>query len=132
MIILFNKSDLLLAIQKEELSAIFADMKVEKLFISARKRENITILEKVSTGSRLTEINQNDIIITNVRHYEALTRALDSIHRVQEGLQLGLSGDLVSEDLRQCIHELSEIVAEGGITSEETLQNIFQNFCIGK
>ena len=46
MIILFNKSDLLLATQKEELSAIFADMKVEKLFISAKKRENITILEK--------------------------------------------------------------------------------------
>ena len=133
MIILFNKSDLLLAIQKEELSAIFADMKVEKLFISAKKRENITILEKkLVQAAALPEINQNDIIITNVRHYEALTRALDSIHRVQEGLQLGLSGDLVSEDLRQCIHELSEIVAEGGITSEETLQNIFQHFCIGK
>lgn len=133
MIILFNKSDLLLATQKEELSAIFADMKVEKLFISAKKRENITILEKkLVQAAALPEINQNDIIITNVRHYEALTRALDSIHRVQEGLQLGLSGDLVSEDLRQCIHELSEIVAEGGITSEETLQNIFQNFCIGK
>ncbi|MDE8712182.1 tRNA uridine-5-carboxymethylaminomethyl(34) synthesis GTPase MnmE, partial [Phocaeicola vulgatus] len=60
--------------------------------------------------------------MTNVRHYEALTRALDSIHRVHEGLQLELSGDLVSEDLRQCLHELSEIVAEGGLTSEETLQ----------
>ena len=127
MIILFNKSDLLLATQKEELSAIFADMKVEKLFISAKKRENITILEKkLVQAAALPEVNQNDIIITNVRHYEALTRALDSIHRVQEGLQLELSGDLVSEDLRQCIHELSEIVAEGGITSEETLQNIFQ------
>ena len=115
------------------LSAIFADMKVEKLFISAKKRENITILEKkLVQAAALPEVNQNDIIITNVRHYEALTRALDSIHRVQEGLQLELSGDLVSEDLRQCIHELSEIVAEGGITSEETLQNIFQNFCIGK
>ena len=133
MIILFNKSDLLLATQKEELSAIFADMKVEKLFISAKKRENITILEKkLVQAAALPEVNQNDIIITNVRHYEALTRALDSIHRVQEGLQLELSEDLVSEDLRQCIHELSEIVAEGGITSEETLQNIFQNFCIGK
>lgn len=53
---------------------------------------------------------------------------MDSIHRVQEGLQLGLSGDLVSEDLRQCIHELSEIVAEGGITSEETLQIYFKTF----
>lgn len=132
-IILFNKSDLLLATQKEELSAIFTDMKIEKLFISAKKRENITILEKkLVQAVALPEINQNDIIITNVRHFEALTRALDSIHRVQEGLQLGLSGDLVSEDLRQCIYELSEIVAEGGITSEETLQNIFQNFCIGK
>ena len=105
----------------------------ELLFISAKKRENITILEKkLVQAAALPEVNQNDIIITNVRHYEALTRALDSIHRVQEGLQLELSGDLVSEDLRQCIHELSEIVAEGGITSEETLQNIFQNFCIGK
>ena len=93
----------------------------------------VTDLEKkLVQAAALPEVNQNDIIITNVRHYEALTRALDSIHRVQEGLQLELSGDLVSEDLRQCIHELSEIVAEGGITSEETLQNIFQNFCIGK
>ena len=60
--------DRLLAIQKEELSAIFADMKVEKLFISAKKRENITILEKkLVQAAALPEINQNDIIITNVR-----------------------------------------------------------------
>lgn len=133
LIILFNKSDLLLTIQKEELSAMFADIEVEKLFISAKKRENIATLEdKLVQAAALPQINQNDIIITNARHYEALVRALDSIHRVQEGLQIGLSGDLVSEDLRQCIHELGEIVAEGGITSEETLQNIFKNFCIGK
>lgn len=133
LIILFNKSDLLLAIQKEELSAMFADIEAEKLFISAKKRENIATLEdKLVQAAALPQINQNDIIITNARHYEALVRALDSIHRVQEGLQIGLSGDLVSEDLRQCIHELGEIVAEGGITSEETLQNIFKNFCIGK
>lgn len=133
LIILFNKSDLLLTIQKEELSAMFADIEAEKLFISAKKRENIATLEdKLVQAAALPQINQNDIIITNARHYEALVRALDSIHRVQEGLQIGLSGDLVSEDLRQCIHELGEIVAEGGITSEETLQNIFKNFCIGK
>lgn len=133
LIILFNKSDLLLTIQKEELSAIFADIKAEKLFISAKKKENIATLEdKLIQTAALPEITQNDVIVTNTRHYEALVRALDSIHRVQEGLQMGLSGDLVSEDLRQCIHELGEIVAEGGITSEETLQNIFKNFCIGK
>lgn len=133
MIILFNKSDLLLTIQKEELSAMFADIEAEKLFISAKKKENIAALEdKLIQVAALPEITQNDVIVTNARHYEALVRALDSIHRVQEGLQMGLSGDLVSEDLRQCIHELGEIVAEGGITSEETLQNIFKNFCIGK
>lgn len=133
LIILFNKSELLLPIQKEELAAMFADIEAEKLFISAKKRENITVLEeKLVQAAALPEISQNDIIITNVRHYEALVRALDSIHRGQEGLQSGLPGDLVSEDLRQCIYELGEIVAEGGITSEETLQNIFKHFCIGK
>lgn len=133
LIILFNKSDLLLPIQKEELSAIFADIETEKLFISAKKKENISTLEnKLIQAAALPEITQNDVIVTNTRHYEALVRALDSIRRVLEGLQMGLSGDLVSEDLRQCIHELGEIVAEGGITSEETLQNIFKNFCIGK
>lgn len=133
MIILFNKSDLLLPIQKEELSAMFADIETEKLFISAKKKENISTLEnKLIQAAALPEITQNDVIVTNTRHYEALVRALDSIRRVLEGLQMGLSGDLVSEDLRQCIHELGEIVAEGGITSEETLQNIFKNFCIGK
>lgn len=133
LIILFNKSDLLLPIQKEELSALFADIEAEKLFISAKKKENIATLEdKLIQATALPEITQNDVIVTNTRHYEALVRALDSIVRVQEGLQIGLSGDLVSEDLRQCIHELGEIVAEGGITSEETLQNIFKNFCIGK
>lgn len=133
LIILFNKSDLLLAIQKEELSAMFADLEAEKLFISAKKKENIATLEdKLIQAAALPDITQNDIIVTNTRHYEALTKALDSIRRVQEGLQMGISGDLICEDLRQCIHELGEIVAEGGITSEETLQNIFKNFCIGK
>lgn len=133
LIILFNKSDLLLPIQKEELLAAFADMEAEKLFISAKKRQHLDELEKkLVECSALPEISQNDVIVTNVRHYEALTRALDSIHRVQEGLQSSLPGDLVSEDLRQCSYELGEIVAEGGITSEETLQNIFKNFCIGK
>lgn len=133
LIVLFNKSDLLLPIQKEELLASFADIEAEKLFISAKKRQNLEELEEeLMASSALPEINQNEVIVTNVRHYEALIRALDSIHRVQEGLQSGLPGDLVSEDLRQCSYELGEIVAEGGITSEETLQNIFKNFCIGK
>lgn len=131
LIILFNKSDLLLSIQKEELLALFSDIEAEKLFISAKKHENIAALEdKLVQTAALPEISQNDIIVTNVRHYEALIRALDSIHRVQEGLQTGLSGDLVSEDLRQCIFHLSDIVGE--VTNDEVLGNIFKHFCIGK
>lgn len=131
LIILFNKSDLLLSIQKEELLALFSDIEAEKLFISAKKHENIAALEdKLVQTAALPEISQNDIIVTNVRHYEALIRALDSIHRVQEGLQTGLSGDLVSEDLKQCIFHLSDIVGE--VTNDEVLGNIFKHFCIGK
>ena len=131
LIILFNKSELLLPIQKEELATMFANIKTEKLFISAKKRENITTLEeKLVQAATLPEISLNDIIITNARHYEALVQALNSIHRVQEGLQLELSGDLVSEDLRQCIFHLSDIV--GDVTNDEVLENIFKNFCIGK
>lgn len=133
LIILFNKTDLPSATSRGALLSMFADTDAEKLFISAKNRESIAELEnKLAKKASLPEISQNDVIVTNIRHYEALTKALDSIHRVQEGLQTGLPGDLISEDLRQCIYELGEIVAEGGITSEETLQNIFKNFCIGK
>lgn len=131
LIILFNKSDLLLPIQKEELLTTFTDIKVKKMFISAKNHENIIDLEEslIQTAA-LPDISQNDIIVTNVRHYEALVQALDSIHRVQEGLQIELSGDLISEDLRQCIFHLSDIV--GDVTNDEVLGNIFKNFCIGK
>ena len=133
LILLFNKADLLRADEREAILAAYADVDAPKLFLSAKQREGIPALESLLTETAaLPEITQNDVIVTNIRHYEALVRALESIHRVQDGLQMNLSGDLVSEDLRQCIHELGEIVAEGGITSEETLQNIFKNFCIGK
>ena len=65
-----------------------------------------------------------------MRHYEALTRALESIHRVQEGLAAQLSGDFVSQDLRECLFHLSDIVGE--VTTDQVLANIFQHFCIGK
>jgi len=131
LVILFNKSDLLLPLQREELLGLFADIEAEKLFISAKKRENITELEnRLVQMAALPEISQNDVIVTNIRHYEALIRALDSIHRVQEGLQMGLSGDLVSEDLRACIEALSDII--GQVPSSEVLSNIFKHFCIGK
>lgn len=131
LIVVFNKCDLLAAEQREALLQAFADVNADKLFISAKQQLNLEALEdKLVEAAALPEISQNDVIVTNVRHYEALSRALDSIHRVQEGLQLGLSGDLVSEDLRQCIFHLSDIAGE--VTTDQVLANIFKNFCIGK
>ena len=74
---------------------------------------------------------ESDVIVTNARHYDALQRAHTSILRVLEGLNIGLSGDLLSEDLRQALDILAEITG-GQITPQETLNNIFSHFCIGK
>ena len=131
LVLLFNKSDLVSDNVKEMLLQDVTDIHSEKLFISAKRQENLAELEKLLVSlAALPEITQNDIIVTNIRHYEALSRALDSIHRVQEGMDQGLSGDLVSEDLRQCIYELSDIVGE--VTTDEVLGNIFEKFCVGK
>lgn len=73
----------------------------------------------------------SDVIVTNLRHYDALLRAHKSIQRVLEGLQIHLSGDLLAEDLRQVIETLSEITGTQ-ITSQDTLNNIFSHFCVGK
>lgn len=72
-----------------------------------------------------------DILVTNMRHYEALSAALQDITRAIDALEMNLSGDLVSEDLRQCLSHLSDILGTE-ITSDEVLHNIFKNFCIGK
>ena len=99
--------------------------------ISARLRSNLDRLEEFLVRSAaLPAISSGDVVVTNVRHYEALTRALANIKEVKQGLDLGLSGDLVSEHLRAAIHNLSEIVGE--VTNDEVLGNIFANFCIGK
>ena len=75
--------------------------------------------------------NESDVIVTNARHYDALSRAHDHLQRVLEGLQMELSGDLLSEDLRLTLDTLAEITG-GQITPHEVLGNIFKNFCVGK
>ena len=132
LIILFNKADKLTPEIRQILSQSFSDIKAPKLFLSAKTRDGLDELETllVKTAA-LPEVSQNDVIVTNIRHYEALSRALDSIHRVQDGLQMQLSGDFVSQDLRECIYHLAEIVG-GEIGVEEVLGNIFKHFCIGK
>lgn len=100
--------------------------------ISAKHGDGIPQLEEaIYSAADLPSVTANDIVVTNIRHYEALTAAHDDISRVVDGLHHGLSGDLLSEDLRACIDHLSEIVG-GAINTEETLGNIFSHFCVGK
>ena len=103
----------------------------ECVFISAKKEENIQTLEdKLYHISQIESLGQQDIIVTNMRHYEALCQALAAIERVEDGLNTGISGDFLSQDIRECSHYLGEITGE--ITNDEVLGNIFSHFCIGK
>ena len=100
--------------------------------LSAKRRDGLADLQKrLVAFASLPDLSQTDVVVSNVRHYEALTRALTAIRRVQEGLASGLSGDFVSQDLRECLHHLGEIVG-GTIETDEVLGNIFKHFCVGK
>ena len=102
------------------------------LFISARTGENISSLEQALVkAADIPEITENDVIITSARHYDALLRAQASLSRVLESMEMGMSGDIIAEDLKMVLEELGEITG-GQISSQETLNNIFKHFCIGK
>lgn len=99
--------------------------------ISAKARIGLERIEKallnlVDTGA----LNNQDAIVTNSRHYQALLGALQEINAVQEGLNANLSTDLLAIDIRQCLYHIGEITGE--VTNDEILGNIFANFCIGK
>ena len=100
--------------------------------ICAKDGINIDYLEKkLVQAADIPEVTENDVIITNARHYEALTHANDSLARVLESMDAGMSGDIIAEDLKMVLEELGEITG-GQISSQETLNNIFKHFCIGK
>ena len=100
--------------------------------ISAKKKTGIQELENLLVeAASIPEVSQNELVVTNARHFEALSRALEAIHRVQDGMAMQLSGDFISQDLRECLFHLAEIVG-GEITTDEVLGNIFKHFCVGK
>ena len=102
------------------------------LQISAKHGQGLdTLRQAIYEGAHLKALNENDVIVSSARHYDALVRAHDSILRVIDGLNLQISGDLLSEDLRQAIDILAEITG-GQITPNEVLGNIFKHFCVGK
>lgn len=128
LILVLNKSDL----TSSQLSIVNCQLPINKtVSLSAKCKEGIDQLQSLLIeAAHLPAISSSDIIVTNVRHYESLTHALEAIRRVQEGLSTDLSGDLISQDLRECIFHLSDIVGE--VTTDEVLGNIFKHFCVGK
>ena len=113
--------------------APLSDNKEQKtVYISAKYDIGIESLEnEIFQAADIPEISENDVIVTNIRHFDALRLAAADIQRVIDGLEAGISGDLLSEDLRSCIHHLADIVG-GEITPNETLSTIFERFCVGK
>lgn len=100
--------------------------------ISAKTGKGLSTLTKTlgEIGSEITG-STDETLVTNVRHYEALVRAASALERVRAGLHIAtLPPDLIAQDLREALYHLGEIVGE--ITTDETLGNIFRNFCIGK
>jgi len=99
--------------------------------ISAKTGEGVeelktTLLDFVNTGA----LRNNETIVTNTRHYDSLLKALEEIQKVQSGINVNLSGDLLAIDIRQALYHFGEITGE--ISNDELLGNIFANFCIGK
>ena len=118
----------------DDLKAILPDLPEDACVISlsAKQKEGLSLLQKQLVDfAALPDLSQNDVVVSNIRHYEALCSALEAFHRVQDGLTMQLSGDLVCQDLRECLFHLAEIVG-GEITNDEVLGNIFKHFCIGK
>lgn len=113
-------------------SISLSDENVSILNISARTGENVSDLEQALVrAADIPEITENDVIVTSARHYEALLRADESLSRVLESMDMGMSGDIIAEDLKMVLEELGEITG-GQISSQETLNNIFKHFCVGK
>ncbi len=126
LIVVFNKMD----IKKNLVPDIFAsDFKTVN--ISAKTGENIEeLIQEILILSEIENINENATIITNLRHFEALSLAQKATERVKLGLQNHISGDFLAQDIREIMHYFGEITGE--ITTDEILGNIFKNFCIGK
>ena len=101
----------------------------EGLRISAKNNE-IEPLKQELVRIAKASMDTSAVMLSNARHYEAITRAHEAIIRVQQGLIDGLSGELLSMDLQDCLNALGEVT--GQITNQEVLTNIFSKFCIGK
>lgn len=129
-ILVYNKADLVDYDTPASIPTNFPK-DIKSIAISAKRKEHIEELQQMLvTAAHLPTVTPNDVIVTNIRHYQALNNALEAIRRVQDSLANNISGDFISQDIRECIFHLSDIAGE--VTNDMVLENIFRNFCIGK
>jgi len=121
-----NKTDLMLE-SPHHISALFD---LETIFISAKRKENINLIVDTLLRTIKSENIADRAIVSNARHYEAITRTLAALENAQQGLSDAISTDLIAIDIRSALYHLGEIT--GQVTTEELLGNIFGKFCIGK
>jgi tRNA modification GTPase len=132
LMILINKTDTDTDNRQQELrEKISLEENETLLFISAKEKTGLDELRlNLSDLAMKEKLSSDDVIITNLRHYEALLHVSESLGRVMSGLEEQIPEDLIAIDIRQTIYYLGEIT--GQITTDEILGNIFRNFCIGK
>jgi len=131
LILLFNKADLIPEEQRVAMEHFLPEVEGDRLFISAKQHYNTARLQQLLVqAAAIPAISEEDVVVTNLRHYEALNKALEAIRRVEEGLKTGITHDFISQDIRECMFYLGEIT--GQISTDEILGNIFSKFCIGK
>ncbi|WP_296316494.1 tRNA uridine-5-carboxymethylaminomethyl(34) synthesis GTPase MnmE [Winogradskyella sp. UBA3174] len=127
LLIIANKID-----QLDDIQLAKMNTEIEGIHLLSAKSgfgvEQLTdsLLNLINTGA----LKNNETIVTNSRHYDALLKAFEEVQKVQHGLETGLSGDLLAIDIRQALYHFGEITGE--ITNDDLLGNIFANFCIGK
>lgn len=116
------------AIQAKLTSGIEAEI----AYVSARDGQNMDTLQRtiIQMAALPSVADDEAVIVTNARHYQALVRAREALDRGIADLREGISGDFVSQDIRECMHYLGEITGE--ITTDDILGEIFSHFCIGK
>ena len=134
LIVLLNKVDVLgnnINVSLINNSVSNPNEKVVKLYISAKTGFGLDELRKLlSDSQKSATLDSDQTIVTNLRHYQALMKASESLENVKRSLAAGQTPDLLSEDLRQALHHLGTILGE--VTTDEVLGNIFEHFCIGK
>ena len=127
-LVIANKIDTLSAAETTTLQSEIENL----ILLSAKNKTGIgTLQSELTSLVNIGALSNNETIVTNSRHFEALTNALMAISSVQEGIDLEISTDLFSIDIRECLRHLGNITGEYDV-DKDILGHIFGNFCIGK